>query len=98
MKDIAATRGGDLSILEVRYSLPNGGELAVAMTALSINAFVQSVYERYLTTAIGGIVGRKDSTWHRHVRAFSAAAGVRMTKSTQHPNTSAYLSVQESWF
>jgi hypothetical protein len=53
---------GGLPILEVRINLPRGEILAVELKAESVNAFVEGVYERFLTGVSGGVVGRRNVT------------------------------------
>lgn len=62
VKDVTAIQGGKLPILEVRYGLPDGTMLTVEVAAVSVNALVDGVYERFVTSVTGGVVGRRNST------------------------------------
>jgi hypothetical protein len=62
VKDVTAIRGAALPVLEVRYPLPYGKMLAVEVTAVSVNVFVEGLYERFVTSVTGGVVDGKNST------------------------------------
>jgi hypothetical protein len=53
---------GGLTRLEVRYPLPKEKMLAVDVRAVTVNAFVEGVYERYEAVVTGGIVGKRNVT------------------------------------
>jgi hypothetical protein len=62
VKDVTATKGAVLPVLEVRYALPYGKMLTVEVMPVSVNAFVEGVYERFVVSVPGGVVGGENST------------------------------------
>ncbi len=55
-------QSGGLPILDVNFDLPDGNVLALEVKAVSINALVDGVYERYVTSVTGSVDGSSNFT------------------------------------
>ncbi len=61
-REVTAMHSGPIPIPEVGYDLTDGQMLAMEVKAVGLNALVEGVHERFLTSVTEGIVGRKNST------------------------------------